>query len=242
MRELRIFEESVALYREAADRIAQAAHRAMAADGRFTLLLAGGATPRRLYALLGSAEYGPRIDWSRTHLFWGDERAVPVSDPQNAFRMVAETLLSRVYVPEENVHQVKTDLPPEQAAEQYEQELVGFFGGPPAFHVVLLGMGADGHTASLFPGMEALREEKRLVVATSNTVPQRITFTFPALNRAQQVMFLVTGAAKAPALAAALEGPFDPDLPAALVKPASGRIAWLVDEAAASLLSRRTLE
>lgn len=171
-------------------------------------------------------------------MFWGDERAVPLSDPQNNYRMVTETLLSRVSVPEENIHRVRTELPPEEAAAEYARELSSFFGGPPRFHFVLLGMGADGHTASLFPGSDALREERRLVVATHQTGTQRITLTLPVLNAAAEVLFLVTGAAKAPALAATLEGPADPDLPAALVKPASGRLCWLVDEAAASLLSK----
>lgn len=236
MGELYIFADAGDLYADAAERVAGAGESAVEADGRFALLLAGGQTPRRLYALLGSAEYGDQLDWARTHLFWGDERAVPLSDPQSNYRMVAGTLLSRISVPEANIHRIRTELAPDEAAIQYESALCEFFGGPPCFHLALLGMGADGHTASLFPGSDALREEQRLVVVTSQGGTQRITLTLAALNAASQVLFLVTGAAKAPALAAALEGPPDPDLPAALVRPASGRVVWLADSAATAYL------
>ncbi len=246
MGEVRIFADSDGLYRDAAERIVRAAQSAVAlperSAGRFALLLSGGRTPRRLYALLGSAECRERIDWTRTHLFWGDERAVPMSDPESNYRMVAETLLSRVSIPEQNIHRIRTELPPEEAAIEYERELSEFFGGAPRFHLALLGMGADGHTASLFPGSAALREKQRLVVAASHGSAQRITLTLPALDSAGEVLFLVTGASKAAALAAALEGPPDPDLPAALVRPTSGRVAWLADAAAAAYLRQPTPE
>ncbi len=239
MPDVKVFPESHGLYREAAERLVRAGRKAIEREGRFTLLLAGGSTPRRLYALLAAPEYRERADWSRTHLFWGDERAVPISHPQSNFRMASETLLSRLSFPEQNIHRVPAELGAEEAAAQYERELLKFFGGPPRFDLALLGMGADGHTASLFPGSNALREAARWVVAAA--APQgaaRITLTLPALSAAAEVLFLVTGAAKAPALAAALEGPPDPDLPAALVKPARGEVVWLVDGAAAAYLRK----
>ena len=240
--QLRIFADSDGLCREAADRILRAGQKAVADEGRFALLLSGGQTPRRLYALLGSAEYRDRLDWARTHLFWGDERAVPLSDPQSNYRMVAETLLSRIVIPEDHIHRIRAELSPGEAAASYERELREFFAGPPRFHVALLGMGADGHTASLFPGSHALREQKRLVVATAQGSIQRISLTLAALNAAREVLFLVTGAAKAPVLAAALEGPVDSELPAALVRPASGQVVWLVDRAAAAVLQQQPQE
>ena len=239
MSELRIFADSDGLCREAAERILRAGQKAVADEGRFVLLLSGGQTPRRLYALLGSAEYRDRLDWTRTHLFWRDERAVPLSDPQSNYRMVAETLLSRIVIPEDHIHRIRTELPPEEAAASYERELREFFAGPPRFHVALLGMGADGHTASLFPGSPALREQKRLVVATAKGSIERISLTLAALNAAREVLFMVTGTAKAPVLAAALEGPLDSGLPAALVRPASGQVVWLVDRAATAVLQQQ---
>ena len=242
MSELRIFADSDGQCREAVQRILRAGQKAAAEEGRFALLLSGGQTPRRLYALLGSPEYRDRLEWTRTHLFWGDERAVPLSDPKSNYRMVAETLLSRIQIAEENIHRIRTELPPEEAAVSYERELHEFFAGPPGFHLALLGMGADGHTASLFPGSPALHERKRLVVATAQGNIRRISLTLAALNAAREVLFLVSGAAKAPALAAALEGPLNSELPAALVQPASGQLVWLVDRAAAKGLEQRLQE
>ena len=239
MSELRIFADSDGQCREAARRILRAGQKAVAEEGRFALLLSGGQTPRRLYALLGSPEYRDRLEWTRTHLFWGDERVVPLSDPQSNYRMVAETLLSRIQIPEENIHRIRTELSPEEAAVSYERELQEFFAGSPGLHLALLGMGADGHTASLFPGSPALHERKRLVVATTQGNMRRISLTLAALNAAREVLFLVAGAAKAPALAAALDGSLNSELPAALVQPASGQLAWLVDRAAAAGLEQR---
>ncbi len=238
MSELHIFEDSQDLYRDAAERVCAAARSALGERGRFTLLLSGGSTPRALYALLGSDEYKHRINWSATHLFWGDERMVPISDPQSNYRMVAETLLSRIDMPPDNIHRTRTGVPPEESARSYEQELRRYFGAVTNFDLGLLGMGADGHTASLFPGARALGEGQRLAVAVLDRSPQRVTLTLTALNAATAILFLVRGREKAPALKAVLEGPPDPDLPAALVRP--GKALWLVDRAAASLLEKRT--
>ena len=270
MSQVRIFNETDELYRAAAERIAHLSQLAVAREGRFALLLAGGNTPRRLYALLASPNYSIHIDWANTHLFWGDERAVPLSDPKSNYRMVSETLLSRVAVPWQNIHRIEGELPPEEAAERYEEELRQFFQtsrlrissprdeiqnpqseirnsvgpaqpeGYATFDLALLGLGADGHTASLFPGSPALQETARLAVAVPEADPPRVTLTFPALNACAEVLFLVAGAAKAPALAAVLEGPPDLVPPAGRVRPEQGEVLWLVDRAAAALLQQRS--
>ncbi len=238
MVQVTIFDDTDALYRAAGEHVAARARDSIGGSGRFTLALAGGDTPRRLYALLASPSFRGRIDWTRTHLFWGDERLVPTSDPRSNYRMVSETLLSRAYVPEENVHRARADLPPQEAAADYERVLDEFFGGMPAFDCVLLGMGADGHTASLFPGSAALRVSDRIVVAAEHRGQARVSLSLQALNAARDLLFIVIGMPKASALAAVLEGPLDRDLPAGLVHPAAGNVTWLVDRAAASHLKR----
>jgi len=249
MSQVRIFNETDELYRTAAERIAHLSQLAVAREGRFALLLAGGNTPRRLYALLASPNYSIHIDWANTHLFWGDERAVPLSDPKSNYRMVSETLLSRVAVPWQNIRRIEGELPPEKAAERYEEELRQFFGlrglAQPEgyatrFDLALLGLGADGHAASLFPGSPALQETARLVVAVPEADPPRVTLTLPAFNACAEVLFLAAGAAKAPALAAVLEGPPDLVPPAGRVRPEQGEVLWLVDRAAAALLQQRS--
>jgi 6-phosphogluconolactonase len=278
MSQVRIFNETDELYRAAAERIAHLSQLAVAREGRFALLLAGGNTPRRLYTLLASPGYSIHIDWANTHLFWGDERAVPLSDPKSNYRMVSETLLSRVAVPWQNIHRIEGELPPEEAAERYEEELRQFFqtsrvriadcglrissprdeirnpqseirdsvgpaqpeGYATRFDLALLGLGADGHAASLFPGSPALQETARLAVAVPEADPPRVTLTLPAFNACAEVLFLVAGAAKAPALAAVLEGPPDLVPPAGRVRPQQGEVLWLVDQAAAALLQQRS--
>ena len=226
---LQICEDAAEVSRRAAVLVVAAAEQAVAAEGRFTVALAGGETPRRLYRQLVSAP----LDWTRIHFFWGDERGVPPTDPQSNYRMVSEEMLSQAPVPEDNVHRIPAEKPLEEAAAAYEGELRRFFDGWPRFHLVLLGLGADGHTASLFPGSPALEVRDRAVVAASG----RVSLTAAALNRSAQILFLVSGAQKAAALAAVLEGPPAPhQFPAQLIRPESGEITWLVDAAAASLL------
>ena len=228
---LQVCEDAAAVARRAAELVTTAAWQAIAADGRLTISLAGGETPRALYRLLVPAP----LDWSRIHFFWGDERGVPPTDPQSNYRMVKEELLSKVRAPEENVHRIQAEKPIEEAAAAYEEELLRFFGGRPRFHLALLGMGADGHTASLFPGSPALEVRDRVVVAASG----RVSLTAAALNRSAQIFFLVSGAQKAAALAAVLEGPPAPhQFPAQLIRPESGALTWLVDAAAASGLQK----
>ena len=225
-----------------AERIAVLAKEAVRVNGRFTLSLAGGSTPEALYRLLSSEEYSRKIPWDKVHLFWGDERCVPSDHSDSNYRMVRETLLSVIDIPPENVHRIKGELG-EAGAADYEKILRMSFNmdAPafPCFDLILLGMGADGHTASLFPGTSVLSEEKIWVrnVYVENLKSMRITLTPPVINSAAEILILVSGEGKAPALKEVLEGPFDPGrYPAQLLSRAKGNVTWLVDEAAGRLL------
>ncbi len=215
---------------------------AVAARGSFALALSGGSTPRALYALLADPRrpFAGRMPWGRTQVFFGDERHVPPDHPDSNFRMVRQVLLAHVPIPAENVHRVRGELSDAAAAAAaYERELRAALGESPAIDLILLGLGEDGHTASLFPGSPALDERKRWVVApwVERLGARRITFTLPVLEAARQVLFLVTGAAKSAALRRALGEPTGAEpIPAARVRPRRGRVLWLVDRAAAASL------
>jgi 6-phosphogluconolactonase len=233
---------TVAALQAAAAERALAILRRVTRDGDARIALSGGSTPRRFHELLAAAE---GVDWSRVHVYWGDERAVGPDDEQSNYRMARETLLDHVPLPPANVHRMQGELPAAEAASAYEELLRETFklsaGQLPRFDLLVLGMGADGHTASLFPGTDALEERERLVVA--NHVPQlettRITLTYPVLNAAAHALFLVAGADKAAALQCVFR-PVDAERPpAALVQPTDGAVTWLVDEAAAALLGDR---
>jgi 6-phosphogluconolactonase len=240
--EVRVFSDAAELTRAAADEIAVHIRRTRRASGRFAWALAGGSTPRALYRLLASDPYRERLPWRAMHFFWGDERHVPPDHPESNFRMAREAMLDAVPVPPENVHRIAAEEPDApRAALLYEAELRSFFAlAPmrwPRFDLVLLGLGKDGHTASLFPGSAAVGERERLVVAAWVAAQQafRITLTPPVLNHARRALFLVSGAEKAAALRAVLEGARQPDrYPAQVVE---GNRLWMVDRAAAQLLS-----
>jgi len=243
-RVLRILPDPEALAKAAAEQIIAIAAHAVAEHDLFSIALSGGATPRRTYELL--AELGG-IEWSRTQVFWSDERAVPPDSPESNYRMAREALLDRVGVPPDNVHRMPGEVVSlVAAADAYAAEIRAALGvnrtRTPRLDLVLLGLGPDGHTASLFPHTEVLHERHRLVAAVY--VPERdlyrLTMTTKLINAAANVMFLVAGAEKAAALAATLEGPLDPDTyPAQLIHPEDGTLYWFVDEAAASLLTTR---
>ena len=222
----------------AAERFVAEASAAVASRRRFTVVLAGGATPKALYALLGSPSYAPRVDWARVHAFWGDERCVSPEAPSSNFRMARETLLDHVPIPASQIHRLRGEDEPRAAALAYEAELrAAFPEGSARFDLVLLGMGANGHTASLFPGLGAVRETVRWVVAerVDEVGMWRLTLTSPALNAAAAVLFLVAGADKASMLAQVLEGPRDIDrLPVQAVTPTDGTTTWMLDAAAAA--------
>ena len=225
----------------AAHLFVEEAQKAIEEAGRFAVALAGGSTPRDTYEVLATERGEPEdLEWSRIHVFFGDERAVPPDHKDSNYRMANEALLSRV--PVGGVYRMRGELPPPEAATLYERELETFFGGPPRFDLVLLGIGEDGHTASLFPRTPALDVCDRFVV--ENPVEKlgttRITLTIPAINAALRVVCLVAGEGKAKALKEILEGDADPhDYPAKLIRPANGP-QWLVDRSAASLLIAAT--
>jgi 6-phosphogluconolactonase len=222
--------------------------QAVSSSGFFTVALSGGGTPKALNRLLSAPPYIDQVDWNRVQFFWGDERFVPPGDPESNYRMAEETLLAHLPVDPAQIHRIHTELDnPEAAASEYEEELRAAFqlatGQLPQFDLVFLGMGPDGHTASLFPHTAALAVTDRLAVA--NYIPKlasyRITLTVPVINNAAVVAFLASGADKASALAAVLEGPHDPDqFPAQKIAPVDGDLYWLVDHAAAAGLQRLT--
>ncbi|HYJ85010.1 MAG TPA: 6-phosphogluconolactonase [Pyrinomonadaceae bacterium] len=237
-----IFEKPEEVALAAAERFVEHAQKSIDEHKLFSVALSGGNTPRLLYELLAQEAFQARVDWSVVHTFFGDERMVPSDHPASNSRMAREALLSRVPIPQDNVHPIKGVGDAVTNAGIYESELRSFFSGSewPRFDLVLLGLGKDGHTASLFPGTNALAERRASVVANwiEDLRTYRITLTAPAVNAAANVDFLVTGADKAQALAAVLEGPSDPELlPAQLIRPESGSVTWLVDRQAASELS-----
>ena len=235
---LQVYEDVRELSEAAARVFVQEARKSIDESGRFAVALAGGTTPKRAYEVLAT-QYGELkdLDWNKVHVFFGDERTVPPDHEDSNYRMAREALLSRV--PVSSVHRMRGELDPGEAATLYERELEEFFGGPPALDLVLLGIGEDGHTASLFPRTPALDERDRW--AAENPVEKlgttRITLTIPAINAAKQVVFLVAGEGKAEALKEILEGDTEPhNCPAKLIRPV-GKLIWMADAAAASSLS-----
>ena len=221
-----------------ADFIAGLAVASIAARDRFTIALSGGGTPRPIYARLAVADHAGRIDWTKVHVFFSDERCVPPGDSRSNYRMAREALLDHVPLPDGNIHRIRGEDDPAQAALACEQDLQSVFrtSSVPVFDLVCLGLGDDGHTASLFPGTAALREHMRWVVPQYVEVmlSWRATFTTALINASRHVAFLVEGAGKSETLRRVLEGPFQPDvLPAQLIQPISGELHWLVDAAAA---------
>jgi 6-phosphogluconolactonase len=240
-RDVRLYPDAAAVAEAAAEHLIALASDALAQCERFCLVLSGGATPRALYARLARPEVAGRVDWSRVHLFWGDERCVPTDHPESNYRMVWDVWLRHAAIPAENIHRIRGEMPPPEAAAEYERELRAFFAPEPLprFDLVLLGMGEDGHTASLFPASPALHERHQwaMAVETRKPSPWRVTLTPPAINAAAHVVFLVTGAAKAERLREVLHGPREPGrLPAQIIEPASCSLTWMVDAAAGSLL------
>lgn len=243
-----VFADRERLMEAAAERITELAEQSIARHGQFTWVLSGGDTPRPLYKLLASGSFAKRIDWRHVHFFWSDERCVPPDDPESNYLMAKDTLLDAVQPPSGNVHRMHGEEEPDRAAASYERLLREFFDArgdapPPRFDLVLLGMGADGHTASLFPGTPPLHEKTRW--ARANQVPGsaswRLTLTPPAINAAAQIVFLVLSAQKADRLAQVFRGtPIDGEpLPVQLIRPVRGEVAWMVDADAAAHLGAR---
>jgi 6-phosphogluconolactonase len=264
--QLHIYKDSDTLSREVAKWITDTIRDTLKKQGRFTIALSGGGTPKKLHQLLAAPPYRDQIDWSRMHIFWGDERAVPFEDDRNNAKMAYDTLLDLVPVPASQIHPMRTDIPPEQSAVAYEEILHRYFPPPPSpanvpstlaagdiapfpasnhgtaggvtsFDLVLLGMGDDGHTLSLFPGTKVVHEEMAWVRAFFLEAQDmyRITLTKTIVNKASRVAFLTTGSAKAHALKEVLKGSYNPDLyPSQEIKPQGGELHWFVDQAAAA--------
>lgn len=243
--------DSSTLATTACDHVIRAARKAIGERGEFTLVLAGGSTPEKMYSLLAEPECAAALDWPRVFLFFGDERMAPPDDPRSNFGMVRRSLLERVAIGKSQIFPITTNFATAtEAAAHYAAKLGRFFEipanstPPPCFDLVLLGLGDDGHTASLFPGMAALRVEDAWVAASPPGVlpppVDRVTLTYPILNAGRQIVFLVAGEKKAGVLKQVLEDPPPRDVcPAAWVRPTDGDVTWLVDEAAAALLAHR---
>lgn len=242
--EIRILANPVELFRVAAVEFSTLAAEAVRERGRFCVALSGGSTPKGLYELLAAG--AAPVAWENVCIFWGDERHVPPDDPESNYRMANEALLSKVPIPPQNIFRIlgeEKDAP--VAAKKYENTLVKFFdlnaNEFPRFDLVLLGIGPEGHTASLFPGTAALQEKQRLVVANwvEKFHTDRITFTLPVLNNAAEVIFLASGQDKADILRQVLERPLG-EFPAQMIRPRNGQLVWLLDQDAASELSPAT--
>jgi len=209
----------------------------------FSVALSGGSTPKSLYEFLAQDSSADHLPWDKIHFFWGDERAVPPDHPDSNFLQASLTLLESRLIPAENVHRIRGELDPKTAAALYQEEILAWFKGtPPQFDLILLGMGFDGHTASLFPGSQAFQDSNQNAWVSAIQIPQlslgRITFTANLINAAEQVVFLVTGQSKAETLFNVLEGPNLPNkYPSQLINPHNGSLIWFLDQAAASLLT-----
>ena len=241
--DITVFDRSEELFKKAAEKIITIGREAIRSKGRFTLTLSGGNTPKGVYTALASAEFKNELEWGKVHVFWGDERPVVQTHPDSNYRMAKESLLDHVAIPPGNIHRIAGEEDSMLAAQQYEDELREFFdtpdGGMPVFDLILLGMGDDGHTASLFPDSEAIKINDRLVVENyvKKLNTHRITFTFSLINNAKNVLFLVTGSSKSKALRQVLrQSDTEQVLPSVLVQPKNGSLLWFLDKDAAAEL------
>jgi 6-phosphogluconolactonase len=237
-----IYDDKHTLSQHAAEYIMHIAKETIELHGHFTIALTGGTTPGEAYGLLGSEPIRSQIDWQRVHIFWGDERSVPLTNSESNYYLAQEVLFNKVTIPMSQIHPMPADRPDRDAASQaYAIEMQRAFGTNeiPIFDLIHLGMGPEGHTASLFPHQDSLQEKHRLVmpVTVPKPPPDRLTFTPPLLNAARNVLFTVTGSEKADALHAVLEGEYQPDeYPAQIVRPTNGEVVWMLDRAAAQKL------
>lgn len=241
MIEIQEYHDKRQMIQAAADLFINFAAESIKERGVFSVALSGGSTPQPLYRLLSEPQNKKYLDWDHIHLFFGDERHVPPAHPDSNFRMVKESFLTQVTIPKANIHRVPAEMEPRIAAFRYEDELRTFFKDEwPQFDLILLGMGSDGHTASLFPHSAGLNEEYRWFIA--NYAPEmdkwRLTLTKNVINHARQILVLVSGSDKAQVLAEVLEGTKHPeDRPIQLISPIEGKLIWMIDEAAGSQLS-----
>jgi 6-phosphogluconolactonase len=242
--EVFIEDNTTRLARKGADIFSGSAKESVFNKGSFVVAVSGGSTPRAMHRMLGEEPFVSEIPWEKTHIFWVDERCVPFSDSASNYGAFKSDLIGRAPIPSYHIHPMPAEDVPSDGALRYEEELLSFFqlkeGQFPVFDLLMLGIGKDGHTASLFPGSRALEEKKRLVVPVKGGNPYvyRLTLTLPVLKMARRVVFLVSGKGKAGTVEAILERK-DENLPAGRVRPSDGRLIWLLDREAASLLHRR---
>ena len=232
-----VFDDLQSLSRGAAELFQSLSCTVIATKGRFAVALSGGTTPRLLYTLLGSAPYQNTIDWPRIHLFWADERCVPSDHPESNYKLVRDTLLKNLSLPGKNVHNIQGEVDPTEAACAYEQDIKEFYGAVtfPSFDLIILGVGVDGHTASLFPGSSSVTEADRIAIPIYRKDPQinRVTLTMPVINHASNILFLVAGKSKASVLQNILCQGNSKGYPAGLVSTKSGIVEWFLDNEAA---------
>lgn len=234
MSSIHIYPDTVAVANAAAERFVVAAKQAISARGRFSAALSGGSTPLPAYRLLAT-EYADRVNWAKTQLFWVDERCVPPSHEASNYGAAKRELLDHIAIPPDNVYRIEGELLPTTAAESYIRTLDNYFGHKRQLDFVILGMGADAHTASLFPGDAALRATMPVTVVPREDGLTRVTLSAPMINDAREICFLVTGAEKADMLWEVHHGAPDPlKYPAQLIQPVNGQLSWLLDEAAAN--------
>jgi 6-phosphogluconolactonase len=232
--------DSDSLARAAAIHFVECAHEAVDHHGYFSVVLAGGSTPRAMYEVLATIEFVPRVEWEKVHVFWGDERCVAPNHEESNYRMAFKSMLSHLPIPVQQIYRLEGEIEPKEAAKNYEERLQSFFENkPPRFDLVLLGLGDDGHTASLFPHTKALEEKRGWVVA--NYVRKfsswRLTLTAHIINQGANVTFLVSGQEKAEILLRVMAGRYDPEeIPAQSIRPERGQLRWLLDAKAALLL------
>lgn len=243
-RQIQILPGLEAISRLAASFLVETGRNAIDRKERFAVAISGGSTPRKLYGLLGSEEYRHQIDWHGVHFFWVDERCVPREHAESNFKAASDAFLSKISMPDGNIHRIKGEEFPSKASREYQEELWKFFGrsGFPVFDLIILGVGEDGHTASLFPGSEALGEKERWIVPIYLRKPKinRVTLTLPVLNNASQTLFLVAGPSKAGVLSEILENEQNrAKYPAGLIDPVHGDVLWLIDHEAAGKLSKQ---
>ena len=241
--QIQILPDLEAISHRAASIFVKIVRNAIDRKGRFVIAISGGSTPRRLYDLLASEEYSHQIDWEKVHFFWVDERCVPKNHEESNFKVSFGSAFSKVSMPLGNIHRIMGEEDPEKAARDYENEIREFFGTGdwPVFDLIILGMGKDGHTASLFPGSKSLEEREKLTVPVYLEKPKinRITLTLPVLNHASQILFLVSGRSKATVLSEVLgDGHKRDRYPAGLINPIHGDLIWLIDQEAADKLKR----
>jgi 6-phosphogluconolactonase len=243
-RQIIILDTAEELFVRAAEEIAHVAGEAICMHGEFNLCLTGGTTPERTYDLLAT-RFELSVDWKEVHFYWGDERAVPPGDPASNYAMANRTMLSRLKIKPDQIHRMRGEDKPDDAAREYEEELRSRLnlseGEFPRFDLMLLGLGTNCHMLSLFPGIPALHEQHRLVipVEVEDKIPYRVTMTAPVMNNSARIMFLVSGENKAAAVKRVLEGKDDPErVPAHLVAPKDGVVIWMMDKAAAGQLSK----